>query len=288
MAPLTTEETLNSYHNKKCIETEASGTLFDYLMDCQSYLKTMDLEGWKKAFLPPPPRPPQKRLKQSPLRAATIPEDPCKECESENVLRDVQNGQVVCLECGLIQSVGVSMACGAHSMSRESTGNRYVYIHLYSRKMYFHDIMRFCHGDSRPQIDIDRWVDMHINIDITDGIGGVEKYLKDNGLTTKLRRHKWSILQKLGGKPLLNVPPDKWLQMYRMFRIVEYYWKYYGKQICPGRKVFYPYYILIYQFGRALDLVMPESLMPRRLKDRIKHVESYRLMCKYTKFRCFS
>lgn len=286
----TTAETLSTLHEAMCKQTEASGTLYDYLMNAQDYLKTDDLAGWKKEFAPEPtpPAKKQKRLKQSPFVAPIIPQDLCKECGEDAVLEDTANGQWVCLKCGLIQSLGVSMAWGAHSTSKEFTGNPYVYIHLYSRIMYFKDIVRFCHGESQPKITQELWDHMRANIDIASGVQAIETYLDQHKLTCLLRRHKWSILVALGGKPLLNFPPQARLIMNKMFRCVEYYWKYYGKIVCPGRKVFFPYYILIFQFASQLGLDPPRSLLPVRKKGAEKHIESYRKLCVFTKYQWFT
>ena len=286
----TTEEILNALHTKKCQEMEASGELYDYLMDCQQYLKTQDLTGWKLQFLPPPApppqQPPQKRMKMTP--SAFLPQAPdlCTNCSTPTI-EDRAQGMIVCKSCGLIQSQDVFMAWGAHSMSREFTGNPNVYIHHYDRRVYFQDLVRFLHGESRPKIPGQLRAEMEKCINPKNGIKEVMQFLKSKNVANKYRRHKYSILVQLGGPPLLDIPIEARLRIYKMFKSVNYFWPYCHNKIAPGRLVFFPYALLLYQFMRHLNIPAPQELLPKNSLGMERHLQTYRELCQVVGFKCY-
>lgn len=289
----TSEETLMSLHDERCKQMP-SDELIDYLMDSVPYLKTNDLPGWKKRFVPEKAKdkPPVKRKRQSPCAAAFVPLDPCVECGSEDVLDDTRNGQYVCLTCGLIQRLAVFTGDIAHcSWDRIKNGNR-VYIHRYSRVVHFRAVISQLTGNSRPVISAETKSHMQV------ALGGrlpteenVIDMIRKIGLSRRYRRHSVSLTRILGGNPRQEgeIPADIVLRMYKMFTRVEFHFNRLKKRICPKRKVFFSYKFLLYQFLHELGgghWARPQYLL-KCSRLLAKQCDMYRLICKETGYGFF-
>jgi hypothetical protein len=276
MANATTEETLNLLHEEKCKEMEASGNLFDYLMDAMIYLKNQDLPGWQQHFQPAPlvVAPKAKRLKMSPITVLTTPLPPCIECLKDFVIEDVAYGQYVCVSCGLIQSRVVSMEAHAHCSMDALKNRSRVYIHRYSRISYFWTVLRLIQGETSPVIPDETLSLLRAGIvgDVT--AESVNKSLRAVGLAKKYRRHRWSLSRMLGGKPEYAWTPESTITMLKMFRKIEYYWKYFRKTR-PKATSFFSYPGLIYNFTTVLGLHPPTSLLLKSIVLRQKQHDLY-------------
>ena len=276
MANATTEETLSRLHENKCKEMEASGTLFDYLMDAMIYLKTQDLAGWQQHFQPAQPveTKTRKRLKMSPNTVLTTPLPVCMECKQDFVIEDVTYGQYVCVSCGLIQCRVVSMEAHAHCSMDALKNRSRVYIHRYSRISYFWTVLRLIQGETSPVIPDDTLSRLRA------GVGGnvtsecVNKCLRTLGIAKKYRRHRWSLSRMLGGSPEYKWSPESTLMMLKMFRKIEYYWKYFSKTL-PHTPSFFSYPGLIYNFATVLGLNPPMSLLLKSTVLRQKQHDLY-------------
>jgi len=260
----TTEEMLEQLHTKKCEQMQASGKLFDYLMDCQVYLKTQDLEGWKQQFQPAPTTQTKTipKNKHSPNLKYHTPFDACLQCKSGMVIEDVPNGQIVCVQCGLIQSRVVSTEGAAHCSWDQILNSTRVSIHRYSKVGYMWTVLRWLQGESSPCITEDTLCRLQAEVDGVKTVDQVKKGLKNLGLVRKYTRHKWSLLRLLGGPQIYNFNPDTVFSIIKMFRRIEYYSKY-NKSIFKCRS-FFSYTVLIYIFLQELNLPAPQSLL---LKD---------------------
>jgi len=282
------ETELSTLHAAHC-QAMDSTALLDYLMNSVVYLRTDDLDGWKKTFSPPPPPPPpppQKRLRQSPATAPYIPLDLCVACKSEEVIEDVRQGQVVCTSCGLIQLQGVFTGGAAHCSWDMLKNATRVSIHRYSRVVHFLNVVRLLQADSSPTIPADLICRLRAAIDgpITDV--SVNKALRLLGLARKYRRHRWRFVVVLGG-----VCPYKWKAgavklMAKMFRVVEFHWGRKKKRVFPDRKVFFSYTFLLYQFLKELGLPACSSFLLKSPVLRERQYQSYSAMCAYTGYTC--
>jgi hypothetical protein len=287
---LTSEETLTSLHDEKCKQM-SSDELMNYLMDSMPYLKTEDLQGWKRKFTPENV-PVVKRRRMAPSAVTFTPMDPCTECGSEEVLDDTRNGQYVCLTCGLIQQLAVFTGDIAHcSWDRIKNGNR-VYIHRYSRVVHFRSVISQLTGNSRPVISTETKSRMQVALDGRPPTEeNVIEMIRRIGLSRRYRRHAVSLTRILGGTPRKEgeIPADVVLRMYKMFTRVEFHFNRLKKRICPKRKVFFSYKFLLYQFLRELGCsqwARPQYLLKcKRLLS--KQCDMYRLICKETGYDFF-
>lgn len=286
----TTEEILTRMHtnHSACLTGEM---LLDYLMSSMDYLKNVDLDGWKTEFLPVEPKPPTKRIRQSPNLAVFHPMPKCRSCGAEEVIDDVVQGQYVCTQCGLIQQQGVFMGGIAHcSMDRLKTGNR-VYIHRYSRVVHFRTTIRLMQGDSNPLIGDEDLLRLQVELGGLDnpGVNDVNKALRKLGLSRKYRRHRCRLAFIIGDVFLPVFDGQTIMKMFKLFRILEYYWNFYHKEISPGRKVFFSYRFIFYQFCHQLNVPQytgRHHLLKNEKLSRFQF-DSYRRASKYTGFPVF-
>jgi hypothetical protein len=260
------EEIFNTLHNKKIseLQTEGSEKLFDYLMDVQDLLKTNDLQEWKNRYepKPEPSKTKKKRLRQSPNAFREQPLPPCIECNGDQVIEDVTEGQYVCMTCGLIQSRVVSMEARAHCSMDALRNRSRVYIHHYSRITYFWTVIRLLQGDTSPIISKKTLQSLRAEIggkNVT--VDTVKQILRQKGLSKKYRRHRWSIVRLLGGGQEFKWEGDVILKMMKMFRRIEYYWKSHKPTILKKRCTFFSYTHLIHEFLKELNLPAPNALL---------------------------
>lgn len=283
-------ETLDTLHNNK-LATLAGEEMMEYLLNAMEYLKTGDIHGWKEKFLPAPvvEEKPRKRLRQCPSTAPYCPLPCCTGCGADQLIDDVAEGQVVCINCGLILYQGVFTADSAHcDMDRLMTGPR-VHIHRYSRIVHFRTTMRLMQGESSPVIEDELLLRMQAELDggkdpIT--VESVSKMLRKLKISRKYRRHRWWIAAALGGEILPVFDAEVVLPMLKMFRVLEYHWDRHKKEIAPGRKVFFSYRFIFHQFALALgrpDMTGPHHLL-KSAKLAAYQKECYRRSCKYTNF----
>jgi len=231
----TTAETLGMLHDARCREMEASGKLFDYLMDAQEYLKTDDLDGWRAEFSPPVPMPIVTRLKQSPSLLAYQPLPPCTSCGAETLTIESQN---VCGTCGLIQLLGVFTACTALLPYRESICMTRAYIHYYTRVENFRTVIKFLNADSAPEIEMHNIVALRAQIgEDAVTLATVSRALVVLGLNKKYCRHRYSLVCMLGGDGMVDtVPDDVYVLLAKPFKIVNYTYTIYADRIWRGVK----------------------------------------------------
>lgn len=282
------DETLTVMHDRMCREMEASGKLCDYLMDAAEYLKTEDKTGWMARFQPTPTpiTPPPKRRRISPNTVIHTPLPLCLQCKSDKVIEDVREGTYVCVACGLIQSRVVSMEAHAHCSWDALKNHQRVYIHRYSKIVYFGTVVRLLQGDSSPEITQGELSRLRVGVAGELTIDNLSRQLRLLGMSKKYRRHRWALLLKLGGVAIYKWDAETQLLMMKMFRKVEYYWRYYRKTVFSHRVTFFSYTTLVYYFLTHLKL-QPKplpSLLLKSLTLREKQRLAYNRMCEYTDF----
>jgi hypothetical protein len=285
-----TEETLTILSDRM-MSSLSSTKLSEYLMDAMEFLRNDDLDGWKRRFLPEPPKQEvkAKRLRQSPALAPYLPEDLCVECKSDLVIDDVKNGQVVCLSCGLIQLQGVFTADTAHcSYSRMRSLGR-VHIHRYSRILNFMTIIRFAEGDTHPVVDDATLSLLRAELDGKKVNGfEVRKALCRLGLSRRYRRHSMTFVRMWGGELNVTIPGELVMILAKMFRRVEFFFDRHKHRVWPGRKTFFSYNFMLYQLlheiGRS-DLTGPHHLLKSQKLLQVQ-MGAYKRICQYSGFTC--
>ena len=260
----------------------------DYLLSSMTFLRDQNLSGWQAQFEEKKVEIPIKRLRQSPSQAPIIPLPLCSNCHSDRVIDDVPQGQYVCTACGLIQQQGVFSGGPAHCSMDRLMNTARVHIHRYSRIVHFKTTIRLNQADSRPMITEDALSRLRLACagsrqpDVSDVMQGLRKL----GLARKLRRHKFTLLVMLGGKTPDVIAADVVFEMLRMFRRLEYYWNFYHDEIAPGRKVFFSYLFVFYQF--AMQLGFAEHTGTHHLLKNKKlsqfQFDCYERACVYTGF----
>ena len=243
------ETSFHALHEAKCKTMTSSTELLEYLMDSVNFLKTEDVEGWKQTFQPTPQVPLKpRRLRQSPNTAPVIPMSACKGCGSEKVIDDVPQGQWVCIECGLIQQLGVCTADIAHCSYDRIQNTAHVHIHRYSRIVHSQNVIRLGEGNSSPEIDMKTMYRLQVALDGKYPTKeNVILALKKLGLRRRYRRHAQALAVMCGAEAPKTFPADLVINMCKMFRRVEYFFDKFRRRVCPERKVFLSYKFVLYQ-----------------------------------------
>lgn len=240
----------------------ASMELCNYWMDCMTFVKENDLDGWKKRFAPDTIQSNDskgvKRKRGSCNYVWPVSLPPCKGCKSPEVVEDVASGSVVCTVCGIIQGPLLSNDSAHTSFARLKSIDHHV-IHRYSRVVYFRSLMWGMQGLTNPMISSEDVGRLRL---ITSGSSAtpdtVIDALKKLKMASKYRRHKCSLAVMLSGgafKPVCIQPTD-FYNLLKLFRRIEYHWDWSGgKKIDKKRKVFLSYPYVFYQLCYHLDLM---------------------------------
>lgn len=279
-------EMLQHCHSRM-MQSLSSDELVPYLMTSMEFLKNQDLLGWIACFCPRKKRTPVKRLRQSPNLAAVVPLDPCRDCQSTEVIEDVRGGIIVCTTCGLIQYQGVFSGDPVHLSYEQMTSGNRVVIHHYSRLAHFLSVIRLGEGDSRPQFTQSMLASLQAAIDGKEvTIESVLKALRSLNLSQKYRRHAMSFVHRLGGKTPERIRGSVVGKMKRMFKTVEFFYGKHRHRICKQRKVFLSYKFLMYQFLNQLGyphLTGKRHLLKNKKLLQIQR-DIYKSLCEFTGF----
>jgi hypothetical protein len=236
---------LHEEHLSSLLEDEID----EYLLDCQEYISAGDVAGWKERFTHSSLAP-VKRTRGSPSRVLNQTAATCVECHSSEVIDDVKQGQIVCTDCGLVQSHHIYTATFQDTLHATP-----IRVHRYSRIVYFKSVLRSLMGDTRPQLvkdDIDKIL-THLRTPITPDT--IVVALKASGLD-RLRRHRVSLSLGFGGTGGLTVDATVYTQLLVMFRQVEC-----AYTPAPKRRVFLSYPYLLYQFLYHHKQPAPKTLL---------------------------
>jgi hypothetical protein len=253
-------DTLHQTHLATMSPTQS----FDYLLDCQEWLKTQDRTGWIKNFAPhllitePTQKP--KKIRCSPTVRVFCPLPPCIECKSDEVINDVREGSVVCTACGLVQSiqgsVGENNGTATMSVDQMMNGSRYI-VHRYSRVVYFRSFLLGIQGQTCPEVDANHLLMMRVlcaGYSVVDP-SVVNKILRQLKIAKRYRRHRVSLALKLSNgkyKPQ-QIPGALFMDFLTHFRKIEYMWDHGGKSNMKERKVFLSYPYIFYQLCVHMD-----------------------------------
>ena len=222
----------------------------EYILDCQDFLKHSDVEGWKRRYQARPavPEPVAKKRRMQPDSLTWVPNTPCLECGSPEVIDDIPQGQVVCTNCGLVQSLHIyTKSAESFADSTQNRGCAKV-IHRYSRIVYFRSLLQGMSGMTSPTIT-EKEVDLlrsTTTVPVTPD--SIQRALKQTGML-RLRRHKVRLAEIVsdGAFQATTFEHTHYIQLLKTFRLVEYHYDNTIKSQFGKRKVFFSYNYLFYQ-----------------------------------------
>ena len=291
--------TLTHLHEKmlKTLETNQM-KLFDYLLNCQGFLKNTDLKGWTQTFAPEmltEKKQNKKKMRCSPANRVFQKLPNCIECKSGEVIYDAREGSVVCTACGLVQStqasVGENVGTASMSVDQMMNTNRN-YVHHYSRVVYFRSFLVCIQGQSSPDMSPETYSQFeeaakeYKKIDVAVVI----KILKRLDLAKKYRRHRYRLAVLLSGgdyKPV-QIPGAVFMQLLTLFRRVEVYWDHGCKSNLKTRRVFLSYPYVFYQLCyhmKCMELTGRHHLLKSKLLQGRLHL-CYGRLAKKAKLNC--
>ena len=247
--------------------------VLDYLLSCQDYLKEDDVSGWKQRFAPhlaatettlqeqQETKKCGKRRRMSPDALVWQSLPPCRSCGSEDTVEDTTEGCVVCTACGLIQEIQI-LGTGVANMSWEQLKNgSSKKVHHYSRVVYFRSFLMGIQGKTCPSVTPQE-------LESLRRLCGGENYsqlvdedmistaLKKTKLSTKFRRHRYSILMMLNPTYVpVQMEPSVFFQLLKLFRVVECHWQHGLKRKLGDRRVFFSYPYVYYQLCLHLNMM---------------------------------
>ena len=285
--------------------------LVDYLMNCLDYLTACppDLDGWKKRFMVQVDtsivtkqqsesigQQRKKKRRMSPDAVVEEKQALCLSCKSPDVIDDMGAGWCVCTACGMVQQSQL-LGTGHANMSYEQlkNGNRKT-VHHYSRVVYFRSFLMGIQGKTTPivtQVELEslRRICVGESSDLPVIIDEQRLVLAmvQLGLSTRLRRHRFSLLSMLNESYVsVHIPAPELFAFLRAFRAVECSWQHGMRRRLGERKVFFSYPYVFYQlcvhFG-LLHLTGEHHLI--RSRDALSKLHyAYGCIANKIGFRC--
>lgn len=286
------EDDLFTLH-ESFLETLGPDEEVTYLLDCQEFLKSGDLCGWKEKFRGPEEvtKPVSKKKRGSPSELFWSPNSTCGECHSSEVIDDIVQGQIVCTNCGLIQSLHLYTSEARPHVEAHAQTASFTTIHRYSRVVYFRSVIQSLMGETSPvmsQEEVERLRSIYKEPFTPQRTLSV---LKKTGLL-RLRRHCVRLTDVLSGgsfSPLV-VEHEHFVSLLKKFRLVEYWFNNSSeiKELFGKRKVFFSYPYLFYQL--CFDIgCMQYSGTHHLLKGKAllgKQHKIYGFLCKKAGLSC--
>ena len=256
-----------------------STTLVNYLLDCVPFLKTNDLDGWKRRF-----------QNTSPEKTSTEPRQVCLQCNTNDYLvHDRVQDTVVCSTCGTVVDAMCLGTDVAHmSVDRIETGTRHV-VHRYSRLVYFKSFLASLQAKTKPVNTETLLVNLRATIDGPISVDAVYVALRKLKKSTQYRRHAVTLAKMLNPElHVIEITDEQLCHLLTMFEYVERYWDRQFKHSLKQRKSFFSYPYILYQFAYHLNYT---HLIQYRflLKDyKLRHFQHYmyRQICNIFKWKC--
>lgn len=252
----------------------------EYLLNSVTFLSDQDVAGWKKRFQPgvsteinsidaTKEKPKKKRRRMAPSAILLTPYPACKECHSEDIVEDHEEGRVICIGCGMIQ-VTQLMGIATTNMTYDQIKNGpCTKIHHYSRVAYFRSFLMGMQALTNPQISDEELQNLRVacgGISSPD-VDAVAKAIRKMGMSSRFHRHRYTLTHRLfpSYKPLYITGRD-FIDILRYFTRIEFNYIH-MKDCMGGRQSFFSYPYIFYQICYHLDCMHytgPHHL----LKDR--------------------
>ena len=254
------KETLIACHRQ--MEKVLVGTeLIDYYLTTSDALRNESLEDWLSCFqgrlpepctgmqsmIPKPENPKKRRGCPGALCRPRADLPPCRSCASREVVEDVNEGSVVCIQCGMIQGMHVGEDAVTDAKFHEGVSR--IVVHRYSRMAYLRWILLSHFGETTLKMDtaqeeairqfcrgIPRVFPKHVQVAV-----------RQLRLPRRFMRHAPAICQRLFPESRHNpVHPsaDELDAIFRRFREYENVWENagsakfkQGKRSFPGQRI---------------------------------------------------
>ena len=189
------------------------------------------------------------------VQAIAPAERRCKKtgCNSTEIIEDVNEGFVVCTQCGMIQAMFVFENAGTDAIYHEGVSR--IAVHRYSRIVYLRGILKSFSGETRLTFDpgdpamILWFFQKEENANLPENITSVKLALKWMNLPLRYVYHASTIAWLLWKTPLPLPDAEKVREIFRLFRALENVWdrEPLAGSIRKGRKKF-PSYPLTWRF----------------------------------------
>lgn len=201
---------------------------------------------------------------------------PCKNClTNKDIIEDVQEGHVVCTQCGMIQRSGVMET--ALTNAQFHTGLSRDVVHHYSRWTYLRSIIQANLGETQIEISEEHkqlFLDHGKEID-EFSVTTVKSAIKKHKLPYRLVRHSVTIATQLWPKStrhLLSVGQSELAKIARRFREYESVWDSDRSANCKlGRRFFLNYRLLWSEIVKEKNYPHLDFFKP--LKNNKLHVK---------------
>jgi hypothetical protein len=205
---------------------------------------------------------------------------PCKDpsCGSSEIFEDVNGGSVVCLACGLIQSMFVLESASTNAIFHGGVSR--IVVHRYSRIAYLRGVFRSIKGETRIELDPSEQerLQSYIQNDASPSkvpMGlRVKRAIKALRLPPKLLYHAHTIAFMLFKTPTPNPSEQEIRDVLRLFHVLENAWDRLplDGSIRKGRKKFLSFPVVWKQLCLQLGFVGLSTLLPplrsKKLRDK--------------------
>jgi ribosomal protein S27E len=253
----------------------------EYLLNSVTFLSDQDVTGWKKRFQPDaltesssinqseeaPPK--KKRRRMAPGAVLLMPYPACKECKSEDIVEDHEEGRVVCIGCGMIQ-VTQLMGIASTNMTFDQIKNGpCTKIHLYSRVAYFRSFLMGMQALTKPQISEKELQDLRVACGgiNSPNVDAVAKEIRKLGMSSRFHRHRYTLTSMLfPSYKAVYISGRHFFDILRYFTRIEFNYIH-MKDCMGGRQSFFSYPYVFYQICYHMDC-MQYTGKHHLLKDR--------------------
>lgn len=283
------KNTMNECHWQRCLAPNPKSTTsmtqqhIEMLLDNYDSLRlgeSMTLSDSSETKDPQPASKPSNKLVLPPLRYQSLP--PCKgpSCGSLDVIEDVNEGSVVCLACGLIQSMYVFESARTDAIFHGGVSR--IVAHRYSRIAYLRGILRSLQGNTQTL-----FVQSNSQRPFEADFAAIEQYFPSEGprpngfrvkraiialgLPLRLLYHAHSIAFILFKCPTPNPSEQEIRDVLRLFRVLENAWDRLplGGSIRKGRKKFLSYPVVWKLLCLQLGFIELSVLLPPLKNQRL-------------------
>lgn len=215
------------------------------------------------------------RVNRSVVQSTMVYQCPNENCRSLDVIEDVEQGHVVCTQCGIILNGWVidnAITCAPFPPE----GSSKIVVHRYSRLTYLHSIIQSVQGATNCEVDP---LDLQIIVDhcvANQSFSPLEikNSIRLFKLPYRLMRHATSIAGTLWPRENLFVPQigrSELTLMIRRFREFENAWDSPRSGTFKGsRKYFFNYRILWEYIANEQGLEHIADIFPPRSKKKEK------------------
>lgn len=206
----------------------------------------------------------------------------CKKigCGSTEIIEDVNEGSVVCIQCGLIQCTSVFGGPIAGTDVYYHGGVSRTVVHRYSRIVYLRSILSSLQGETHVDLSLGEWIMLQQffhtgeNQSLPKEGPSVKKAIRSLKLPYRLMRHAYTIAWQLWKIKLPNPSGQEIRDIFQLFRAFENAWDRAplassvrnGRRKFPAYAVVWKHCCLQLEYDHLVDLLPP--LRNRKLESK--------------------